>query len=209
MESALPVPLTPPRLILASASPRRQSLLRQAGYEFLVHPSGLDERQVEEQAQLPAAQLAQRLADAKAGAVAERFPNDVVLAADTVVILGEQTLGKPAGAADARRMLSLLSGSTHTVLTAVTVMGRRSGHHAFASVASTVGMRLLSFEEIERYVACGDWIGKAGGYGIQDDDPFVQRLEGCLTNIVGLPMTTTARLLAEAGVKKKGPEIQA
>ena len=198
VESPEPAGAAPPRLILASASPRRQSLLAEAGYAFVVHPSDVDE-EAAGTTPLPA-ELALQLAVAKADAVAAKFPEDVVLAADTVVAFGDQPLGKPADADHARRMLALLSGTTHVVITGVAVVRRAANLHALARVMSAVRMRDLTAAEVERYVASDEWRGKAGGYGIQDNDPFVHRLTGCHTNIVGLPMTTTRRLLAEAGV---------
>ena len=187
-----------PRFILASASPRRQQLLREAGYMFAVEPADIDEENYPPRT-LPG-DLAERLAVQKANAVAARFPDDVVLAADTVVAFGDRPLGKPVDATDARRMLELLSGTTHIVITGVAVVRRSAGHSAVARVMSGVRMRPLSPEEIARYVAGNEWRGKAGGYGIQDQDPFVTRLAGCHTNIVGLPMPETRRLLAAAGI---------
>jgi septum formation protein len=187
-----------PRLILASGSPRRQQLLREAGYAFLVRPADIDEEDYPP-GTLPA-DLAEQLAVRKANAVAPQFPDDVVLAADTVVAFGDRPLGKPADAADARRMLELLGGSTHIVITGVAVVRLATKHVASSRVMSGVRMRGLSPEEIARYVASNEWQGKAGGYGIQDDDPFVTRVSGCHTNIVGLPMSETRRLLEAAGV---------
>jgi septum formation protein len=187
-----------PRLILASASPRRRQLLREAGYEFVVEPANVDEENYPPRT-LPA-DLAEQLAVRKANAVAARFPDDVVLAADTVVAFGDRPLGKPVDAADARRTLELLSGTTHIVITGVAVVRRAANHSAAARVMSGVRMRTLWPEEISRYVASNDWQGKAGGYGIQDNDPFVTRIAGCHTNIVGLPMPETRRLLAAAGI---------
>jgi septum formation protein len=191
-----------PRLVLASASPRRQALLREAGYDFLVAPADIDESDVPEHL-LPGS-IAEHLAFEKARAVAERFPDDVVLGADTVVALGDMPLGKPADAEDARRMLELLGGTTHAVVTGVAVLRRSANLVRRGRVTSAVHMRTLSTDEIDAYVRSGEWRGKAGGYGIQDQDPFVTRTSGCHTNIVGLPMTTTARLLAEAGVCPRG-----
>ena len=187
-----------PRLILASASPRRQQLLREAGFEFVVHPADVDED--DHPPRILPADLAEYLAVQKANAVAAQFPQDVVLAADTVVAFGDRALSKPADAADARRMLELLSGTTHIVITGVCVVHRSAGHSARSRVMSAVRMRLLRPEEIAVYVAGEEWRGKAGGYGIQDDDPFVTRTAGCHTNIVGLPVPETARLLAAAGI---------
>jgi septum formation protein len=188
------------RLILASASPRRQSLLRDAGYEFLVHPADLNESGLAAGANLSPDDLPAYLARAKAEAVAAKFPNDIVLAADTIVALNGEVIGKPVDADDARRILSGLSGTTHRVITGVAILRRATGVCLSQTVASTVQMRLLTPGQIEAYIATGQWQGKAGAYGIQDSDPFVARIEGCLTNIVGLPMTTTAELLRKAGI---------
>jgi septum formation protein len=186
------------RLVLASGSPRRQELLRDAGYDFIVSPADIDEEN--HPARLSPADLAAFLARAKAGVVADRYPDAVVLAADTVVALGSESLGKPLDAAEARNMLRRLSGTTHEVITGVAVARRASGLHRDARVMSQVHMRRLSDGEIDAYVASGQWEGKAGGYGIQDQDPFVTRTSGCHSNIVGLPMTTTKQLLRDAGI---------
>jgi septum formation protein len=188
----------PPSLILASGSPRRQQLLREAGYTFTVVPADIDEDAYP--AGLLPGGIAEHLAFEKAQAVAARFRDDVVLAADTVVAFGDRPLGKPADADDARRMLRLLGGTTHLVITGVCVIRRARKLVRSSRVTSAVHMRPLSDGEVDAYVASGEWEGKAGGYGIQDDDPFVTRMSGCHTNIVGLPMTHTARLLAEAGI---------
>ena len=188
----------PPRLILASASPRRQQLLSEAGYAFTVVPADVDEEDYPPGI-LPA-DLAELLAARKAKAVSRKFPEDVVLGADTVVAFGDAILGKPRDADDARRMLRLLAGTTHVVITGVAVSRAISDLHAVSRVMSGVRMRDLTPAEIDRYVAGGQWQGKAGGYGIQDDDPFVTRMSGCHSNIVGLPVPETRRLLAIAGV---------
>jgi septum formation protein len=186
------------RLILASASPRRQSLLRDAGYEFDVDPAGVDEQAYP--ASLLPAQVAQHLAEVKARAVADRHADDVILAADTVVAFGDQPLGKPADPDDARRMLRLLSGTTHLCITGVCVVRPSTNFFKSTRVMSAVRMRFLTPAEIDHYVSTGQWEGKAGGYGIQDQDPFVTRIGGSKTNIVGLPMSTTLAMLAEAGI---------
>ncbi len=184
------------KLILASGSPRRRQLLDEAGYAFEVVPADIDELDVP--AGLSPRQIATYLADAKARFIAAKYPDSVVLAADTVVALRSMLLGKPTDVTDARRMLTLLSGSTHHVSTGVAVY---AGGRAFeAIVTSTVAMRVLTRAEIDTYVAGEQWQGKAGGYGIQDDDPFVTRMEGSHTNIVGLPMDETRTLLVAAGV---------
>ena len=186
------------RLILASASPRRQSLLREAGYAFAIHPANVDEEN--HPPGLAPERLAEYLAVAKAEAIAKDHPGDVTLGADTVVALGDVLLGKPVDEIDARQMLSKLSGTTHRVMTGVAVIFPAAGFHRSLAITSTVRMRELSIDEIDRYVAGRQWEGKAGGYGIQDQDPFVTNMGGSLTNIVGLPMEATRELLSAAGI---------
>jgi septum formation protein len=187
-----------PRLILASASPRRQQLLTEAGYHFKVCPANIDEDDVPPN--LTPSDVAEYLARSKAAVVAAQFPDDVVLAADTVVAHGQLILGKPKDAADARRMLRLLGGTVHSVITGVAVVRGATNFSRHTSVISAVHMRPLTDQEIANYVASGDWQGKAGGYGIQDPDPFVTRTSGSHTNIVGLPMEAVAELLKEVGL---------
>lgn len=188
-----------PRLVLASASPRRQELLREAGYAFVISPADIDESDVPEG--LAPGPLAEHLAFEKARAVSRAHPDDVVLAADTVVAFGDRPLGKPADPDQAREMLDVLGGTTHVVITGVAVIHRAANLLRRCRVLSAVHMRALTPAEIDAYVQSGQWQGKAGGYGIQDPDPFVTRTAGCHTNIVGLPMTSTRRLLAEAGIQ--------
>src|SRR5438876_2452647 len=146
------------RLVLASASPRRQQLLRQAGYEFAVFPANIDEDTFPNLSPL---ELARHLSFEKAKAVATRLPRDVVLAADTVVAFGDRALSKPEDAEDARRMLALLSGTTHIVITAVTLMQKESEVQQTRAAMSAVRMRVMSTEEIDAYIAGGQWEGKA------------------------------------------------
>ena len=186
------------KLILASASPRRRELLTEAGYRFEIDPADVDESDVP--ADLPPAGIAELLAARKAAVVAARHPAHVTLAADTVVAHGTQTLGKAVDADDARRILRTLSGSRHEVITAIRVVCPASKIELSATVRSTVIMRPMSDDELQRYIATGLWEGKAGAYGIQDNDPFVTRIEGSLTNIVGLPMEATKELLIKAGI---------
>jgi septum formation protein len=185
-------------LILASGSPRRQQLLREAGYDFIVHPSSVDEANFPKD--LAPGDVAEHLARLKAGDIAQSYPDDVVLGADTVVEFAGHMLGKPLDAADAERILRLLSGTIHSVITGVAVMRASQNLSLHARVISTVQMRGLTDAEIAHYIASRQWEGKAGAYGIQDLDPFVTRTSGCRTNIVGLPVHTTAELLQQAGV---------
>jgi septum formation protein len=191
------------QFILASSSPRRRELLESAGFVFDIFPADIDE--TDHPPNLAPADLAEFLAVRKAAAVAERFSNRIVLAADTVVALGDNSLGKPIDAADAAQMLARLSGNQHEVVTGVCVEHRDKGIVRSMRVLSQVKMRILTDDEIRRYVQSGHWEGKAGGYGIQDDlnDPLITNLRGSRSNIVGLPMEATTEMLAEIGVVPK------
>jgi septum formation protein len=186
-----------PKLILASSSPRRQQLLSEAGYIFTVDPANIDETVP---ADMLPSEVALHLAQAKANVIADKFPDSVVLGADTVVAFGDRVLGKAADPADARNMLELLSGTTHIVITGVCVIHRSLAFTQCRRMMSAVKMRPLTRVEIDRYVESNQWRGKAGAYGIQDSDPFVTRLSGSHTNIVGLPMMLVKEMLAEVGV---------
>ena len=189
--------LAQPPLILASASPRRLELLAQIGLApSLIDPAEIDETPLPgETARL----LALRLARAKAAAVAERRAGAFVLAADTVVALGRRLLGKPEDEADARRMLALLSGRAHRVLTAVAVTGPH-GRTAARLGETRVRFKRLTAAEIDGYVASGEWSGKAGGYGVQGRaGAFVIALNGSYTGVVGLPLYETRALLIGLG----------
>lgn len=189
---------TRPRLILASASPRRQELLREAHYTFEVDPADIDEDDFPRN--LLPVDIARELSARKADVVAARHPDDLVLAADTVVAFGDVSLGKPLDPNHARRMLILLSGTTHLVITGVTVIQLSKNFRQTRHAMSAVKMRTLTPREIDTYVQSYEWQGKAGGYGIQDRDPFVTNMAGSHSNIVGLPMELTSEILATAGL---------
>ena len=184
------------QLVLASASPRRAELLRTAGFAFEVRPADVDEtpRPAE-----PPATYALRVARDKALAAAERVNrHDAwILAADTVVVVDGGILGKPTGPADARRMLSMLSGVVHEVLTAVVV--RHAGSETSEVVSTRVHFTALSAAEIDGYVESGEPDGKAGAYAIQGlGSRFVDWIEGSWSNVVGLPVATVYRMLGGA-----------
>lgn len=182
-------------LVLASASPRRRALLSSLGIPFEVEPSGLDERPWP--GEMPAS-YALRNASDKARAVALRRPDAVVLAADTIVVLGNRILEKPAHSAEAVAMLAELSGREHEVMTAVVVrFPRRDGFCEAGEVARTrVWFRTLSRDEIDHYVATGEPLDKAGAYAIQGGAAsFVARIDGPYDNVVGLPLEIVRRLL--------------
>jgi septum formation protein len=178
-------------------------LLAAAGYQFDVIPAEVDEQKV--QGNSPS-ELAQCLAMAKAEAIAEQHPGAAVLGADTIVCLGERVLGKPVDVDHARKMLELLSGTTQIVITGVCVTCRESNFLQSTRVLSAVRMDELSREQIDKYLASGDWQGKAGGYGIQDNDPLVKRVSGSHSNIVGLPMEIVRKILTRVGITPAKPE---
>jgi septum formation protein len=188
-------------LILASASPRRRELLAQAGLAFTVDAAHLNEDLMSNEA---AAAYVQRLAEEKAQAVWNlRKPADteddplVVLGADTCVVCDGQILGKPTGTADARRMLELLSGRTHAVLTGIAVITRKG--IARAVEITQVTFNVLTDPEIALYIASGEPLDKAGAYAIQGYAArWIPRIEGCYFNVMGLPIARTVALLAEA-----------
>jgi len=183
------------RLILASSSPRRAELLASAGFEFDVVPAAVDETPWE--AEEPGA-YALRVARDKAAAVAVKCGSGpVVLAADTVVVTGREILGKPRDAADAERMLRLLSDGVHEVLTAVVVRSR--DNETVEVVSTRVHFLRLADSEIAWYIASGEPDGKAGAYAIQGRAArFIDRIEGSWSNVVGLPIATVYRLLNPA-----------
>jgi septum formation protein len=189
----------PRRLVLASASPRRQQLLRDAGYDFIVEPANVNEENFPPN--IYPIELAMLLAHEKADAVAPRFVNDVILAADTVVAFGDRIINKPKDAADAWKIIELLAGTTHIVITGLSVVCLDSNFSHHTRVMSGVRMKPLASKQIDAYIARGLWQGKAGGYGIQDPDPIVQCIGGEETNVVGLPMKKTKELLTAAGVQ--------
>ena len=184
----------PPEVVLASGSPRRRELLRAIGVEPTVRPADVDE--TPRPGEDPAA-LVTRLAEAKAGA-APTDDHALVVAADTVVVLGSDVLGKPADAAEAREMLRRLSGRTHEVVTGVHV--RRGDRRASAVETSEDRFRPVTPDEIDSYVATGEPLDKAGAYAIQGGaGAFVEGLTGSRANVIGLPTATVVRMADELG----------
>jgi septum formation protein len=177
-------------LVLASQSPRRSEILRQAGIPFTVRAAAVDESVLS--AESPA-DYVQRLAAAKAFAV-EAADSETVLGADTTVVIDGEILAKPVDAADARRMLAQLSGRRHEVLTGICL--RRSGHAIRDYATTGVVFALLSDAEIDEYVASGEPMDKAGAYAIQGlASKFVDRIEGDYFNVMGLPVALVYRRL--------------
>ena len=183
-------------LVLASASPRRQELLRSAGIAFEVQPADIPEDPLPGEA---ARDCAERLAREKALAIARQRPHDVVLGADTVVVVDGQLLGKPSDAADAARMLRLLSGRNHQVITGICLVV--NGQPSVASETTVVTMSEITGEDIAAYVATGEPMDKAGAYAIQGiASRWIPRIEGDYSNVVGLPVALAHSMLRLAGI---------
>jgi septum formation protein len=187
-------------LILASTSPRRKELLQRLGLKFTVIPSQAEEND------LPGApeEKARTLALLKAEAVASRLtgPSEpcctsgIIIGADTMVVLDGRVLGKPKDEQEAREMLGHLSGHTHRVITGLALINTQSGHRIVESVESKVSFRPLSGEEIDSYIATREPMDKAGAYGIQErGGDFVTQVQGCYTNVVGLPVSCLLKSL--------------
>jgi septum formation protein len=184
-------------LVLASASPRRQELLRNAGISFTVRPADIDETPM--LAESPQV-CAERLAREKAVAVSQSRPEDYVLGADTIVVVDDTILGKPRDADDAARMLRLLSGRMHAVITGVCVVGPVASKVKTASETTLVTFCELCDDEIRDYIATGEPMDKAGAYAIQGiASRWIPRIEGDYGNVVGLPVALVYAMLQELG----------
>lgn len=194
-------------LVLASASPRRQDLLRSAGIPFAVQPADIDETPLNDE--LPAV-CAERLAREKAIAVAKSHPRDLILGADTVVVVNNMMLAKPLDTEDAVRMLHLLSGRVHQVITGVCLVDPVPRNESYtsagpvqqqfrtASETTLVTFTEISEADIRDYVASGEPMDKAGAYAIQGiASRWIPRIEGDYSNVVGLPVALVYRMLRE------------
>lgn len=184
-------------IILASSSPRRQHLLQLIGVEFEVIVSNVEEDNTKD---MPPHELAVAHARDKAVDAAKRTSDrNIIIGADTIVVLDGQVFGKPADRADAIRMLTALAGREHSVVSGVAVV---KGQQIFSGFNTTsVKIRGLSLAQIERYVDCGEPMDKAGAYAIQGQGMLlVERINGCYNNVVGLPLGTLSELLQQVGV---------
>jgi nucleoside triphosphate pyrophosphatase len=192
------------KLILASGSPRRAEILRDAGFQFGVRATHIDESLAPRES--PRAHVL-RLATEKARSAAAHLKSKqqaaIVIGADTVVVAGGKVLGKPRNARDAHRMLRLLSGETHEVLTGVSVLRILDGKELHHVESSRVHFLKLSRNDIEDYIATGEPFDKAGAYGIQGvAGRFIDRIEGCYFNVVGLPLSRVSSMLRALGFPK-------
>jgi septum formation protein len=191
-------------LVLASASPRRKELLRNAGIQFMVQPADVDESTVAGES---ARDCAERLAREKALAVSRRRPRDFVLGADTVVTIDDLILGKPRDKDEAAGMLRILSGRKHEVITGVCLVrpGSERANVRSCSESTQVMMSEISEDEIREYVAGGESMDKAGAYAIQGMAArWIPRIEGDYNNVVGLPIALVYSMLKAAGIKPEG-----
>lgn len=181
-------------IILASSSPRRKQLLAEAGYNFTCVDPDVDESAFEAEGISPC-EYAERLALAKAKSVAEKFPDCLVIGADTVADFEGEIIGKPADAKEADEITRRLFSRPHKVITAVAIVRIVDGTEIVKSDSTTVYPRKLTNKQIAEHIKGGSWRGKAGAYAIQEQDEFVERIEGSLTNVMGLPMELVHRLL--------------
>lgn len=192
------------RYILASASPRRRQLLQDMGFKFKVIPSSIQEKV---DPALTPAQLVKRLALQKAGDIARQFrgKKHIVIGADTIVMRRREILGKPRDPLHAREILSKLSGSIHYVYTGVAVIDTLTGKKIVAYEKTRVKMKKLSPEEIKYH--SGRHLDKAGAYAVQEEkDAFIEKIEGCYYNVVGLPIKLLRQMLKKLGQSVKVSE---
>ena len=181
--------------ILASASPRRRQLLTEAGYKFKVVPSDIDETAFPITG-VSACEYAKQLALAKAKNVAEKFPECLIISADTVVDFNGEIIGKPTDAKEAEQITRKLFSAPHKVITAVAIVRLNDGIEIKDSDTTIVYPKKLTAGQIAKHIKGGSWRHKAGAYAIKEaGDEFVERIEGSLTNVMGLPMELLQRLL--------------
>lgn len=186
-------------IILASASPRRQELLANLGLDFEVKISDVDESLNE---QMPPAQQVEQLAERKATAVAAQLNRGLVIGADTLVVLGQSVLGKPADRQEAIEMIKRLQGRSHEVFTGLAVIDADTGKTVVTHQATAVRFKPMTAEQIERYVDTGEPFDKAGAYAVQGKASiFIDSIRGCYFNVVGLPVAKLADVLKVFGVE--------
>jgi septum formation protein len=186
-----------PPLILASVSPRRKQLLTEAGYKFRVVPSQIDEASFPTEGVAPA-EYAKQLALAKADDVAGNYPDSIVIGADTVVDYDGRIVGKPRDAKDAERITRMLFSRPHKVITGVAVVCKARRVEIVEADTTVVYPKPLTDSQIAEHIAGGVWRDKAGAYAIQENaDPFVDHIDGSLTNVIGLPMELLENLIGQ------------
>lgn len=188
------------RIILASASPRRKVLLERAGLEFQIDASDYEE---DLNLEISARRLARYLSCEKAKAVAGKYENAIVIAADTIISVDDKVFGKPHASDEAVRMLKCINGRSHDVITAFTIIDKGGGQIVSRSVVTKVYFRTMTMREIEEYVSTGEPMDKAGAYAIQEiGATMVKNIEGDYNNVVGLPVDALMKELRRFGVCK-------
>lgn len=181
------------KIILASKSPRRKQILEQFGVDFQIEISDFDESQIAFKTPI---EMVEKLSFEKAKIIAERNPDAVTIGADTIVVFGNEIIGKPKSEEDALRILKLLSGNTHEVITGFTVMENEKSVTGY--VSSKVKFKEISDSEIAAYIATGEPMDKAGGYGIQSKGGlFIESITGDYFNVVGLPVAALSDVLKD------------
>ncbi len=189
--------------ILASASPRRKQLLADAGYEFTVVRPDIDESAFSVEG-IEAYEYAGKLALFKAKSVAEKYPNCLVIGADTVVDFKGRIIGKPADAKEAERITNKLFSVPHKVITGIAIVRLSDNKELVESDTTAVYPRKMTAEQVLEHIKSGSWRDKAGAYAIKEyGDEFIERIEGSLTNVMGLPMELLESLLAEFNISIK------
>lgn len=186
------------QIVLASLSPRRQELLKSINLDFIVHPSDFEEKNIH----LTPEKLAKHNAIGKAQKIAPHYKNALIIGVDTIVVFQNHFLGKPRDKEDAKRILRLLSNTTHKVISAICIIDTKTKKNISAVETTNVTMDRLEEADIEAYVNSGEGEDKAGSYAIQGiGSLFVKKIEGDYFNVVGLPMYLLRKLLKEFGLK--------
>jgi len=186
------------KIILASASPRRKEILEKTGLQFIVDAGDYEE---DLSLRMPARRLARYLSCEKAKAVAEKYKNAIIIAADTIISLDDKVFGKPHTNSEAIKMLNILNGRDHDVITGFTIMDTGEGQSVSRSVVTKVYFRKMTIREIEAYVRTGEPLDKAGAYAIQGiGAAIVKKIEGDYNNVVGLPINALMKALRKFGV---------
>lgn len=191
------------QIVLASESPRRKELLESIGLEFIIHPSKFEEHETKSQSIKTPEDLAFHNAIGKAQTVTRHYSDALIIGVDTVVAFGEHFLGKPKNREDHKRILRILSNTTHKVITAICIIDSKSKKNISAIETTLITIDRLDEDDIEAYVNSGEGEDKAGGYAIQGlGSLFCKKIEGDYFNVVGLPLYRLRKLFKEFGIKK-------
>lgn len=187
------------QIVLASSSPRRKRILEQIGLSFHIAPSNIEEKM---NARLKPHGQAEFLSKQKANKVAKRYKSAIIIAADTLVVFNDQIIGKPTSPSDAKRILRMLSGKTHTVITGYTIIDTQTNKTITNSVETIVYMKKMSTKEIDAFIKTGEPLDKAGGYGADEKGSlFIEKIEGDFFNVIGLPLFAVAESLRKISIK--------